>query len=226
MILLWALRAIITTIQTFPKHKTCCFPSVGCHYLFAKHIWLSASSKATSSGSEIACHLQVKTMLVWEHVKARPRGDTAMTKGRDVWWQDVVAGQNAHCPPVWLDSEDPLFLLFTSGSTGKPKGVVHTTGKLFAASTSGYLALVAPGSIACTEDLHPALLKAKGILLSRLWKVNLSAGGYMVQAAVSAKYAFDLQPGDVYWCTADCGKSRKLNGICPQIVLIKALYIT
>ncbi len=31
------------------------------------------------------------------------------------------------------------------------------------------------------------------------------AGGYMVQAAVSAKYAFDLQPGDVYWCTADCG---------------------
>lgn len=27
----------------------------------------------------------------------------------------------------------------------------------------------------------------------------------MVQAAVSTKYAFDLQPGDVYWCTADCG---------------------
>ena len=54
-----------------------------------------------------------------------------MTKGRDVWWQDVVAGQNSHCLPVWLDSEDPLFLLFTSGSTGKPKGVVHTTGESF-----------------------------------------------------------------------------------------------
>lgn len=27
----------------------------------------------------------------------------------------------------------------------------------------------------------------------------------MVQAAVSAKFAFDLQAGDVYWCTADCG---------------------
>ena len=27
----------------------------------------------------------------------------------------------------------------------------------------------------------------------------------MVAAAVSAKYVFDLQPGDVYWCTADCG---------------------
>ena len=24
-------------------------------------------------------------------------------------------------------------------------------------------------------------------------------------AAVTTKYVFDLQPGDVYWCTADCG---------------------
>lgn len=27
----------------------------------------------------------------------------------------------------------------------------------------------------------------------------------MVMAGVSTKYVFDLQPGDVYWCTADCG---------------------
>ena len=40
-----------------------------------------------------------------------------------------------------------------------------------------------------------------------LENVCVLAGGYMVQAAVSAKYAFDLQPGDVYWCTADCGMS-------------------
>ncbi len=30
-------------------------------------------------------------------------------------------------------------------------------------------------------------------------------GGYMVGAGVSARYIFDLQPGDMYWCTADCG---------------------
>lgn len=33
----------------------------------------------------------------------------------------------------------------------------------------------------------------------------LAAGGYMVMAGVTTKYVFDLQPGDVYWCTADCG---------------------
>ena len=27
----------------------------------------------------------------------------------------------------------------------------------------------------------------------------------MVATAVTTKFVFDLQPGDVYWCTADCG---------------------
>ena len=32
-----------------------------------------------------------------------------------------------------------------------------------------------------------------------------TTGGYMVGAGVTTKYVFDLQPGDVYWCSADCG---------------------
>ena len=90
---------------------------------------MPAQCEAGSSPDNNA--LQVETVLVWEHEKARSRGDTEMVKGRDVWWQDVVGGQSSHCQPEWLDSEDPLFLLFTSGSTGKPKGVVHTTGNQF-----------------------------------------------------------------------------------------------
>ncbi|DBB07398.1 hypothetical protein WJX82_008396 [Trebouxia sp. C0006] len=39
--------------------------------------------------------------------------------------------------------------------------------------------------------------KPKGVLHT--------TGGYMVMAATTTKYVFDLQPGDVYWCTADCG---------------------
>lgn len=35
--------------------------------------------------------------------------------------------------------------------------------------------------------------------------VEHSTGGYMVYSATTCKYVFNLSPGDVYWCTADCG---------------------
>jgi acetyl-CoA synthetase len=54
-----------------------------------------------------------------------------MRTGRDIWWQDAVAGLSAECEPEWVDAEHPLFLLYTSGSTGKPKGIQH--------SSAGYL---------------------------------------------------------------------------------------
>jgi acetyl-CoA synthetase len=52
---------------------------------------------------------------------------TVMVEDRDHWWHDLVDTQEADCPPVPLDSEHMLYLLYTSGTTAKPKGIIHTT---------------------------------------------------------------------------------------------------
>ncbi len=52
----------------------------------------------------------------------------SMTAGRDHWWHAIVERQSADCPPVAVDSEHMLYLLYTSGTTAKPKGILHTTG--------------------------------------------------------------------------------------------------
>ena len=51
-----------------------------------------------------------------------------MTDSRDIWWHEAMKESYHKCEPEWMDSEDPLFILYTSGSTGTPKGVLHTTG--------------------------------------------------------------------------------------------------
>ena len=58
-----------------------------------------------------------------------------MEPGRDVWWHDIVDRQSDECPPVAVDSEHLLYLLYTSGTTAKPKGIIHTSaGYLLGAS--------------------------------------------------------------------------------------------
>ena len=80
-----------------------------------------------------------------------------MRAGRDVTWTSFVEGESEWCEPTWLDSEDPLFILYTSGSTGTPKGVVHAT------------------------------------------------AGYLLGAAMTMKWTFDIKSSDIFWCTADVG---------------------
>jgi len=90
-------------------------------------------------------------------VYRRTGGDVAMQAGRDIAWEEVVAGQPAECEPEWVGAEHPLFILYTSGSTGKPKGVQH------------------------------------------------SSAGYLLHAALTMKWTFDIKPDDLFWCTADIG---------------------
>ncbi|KAI9296481.1 acetyl-coenzyme A synthetase [Neoconidiobolus thromboides FSU 785] len=75
---------------------------------------------------------------------------------RDKWWNEELLKHEANCPPVAVNAEDPLFLLYTSGSTGTPKGVVHTTAGylLGAAATTKYVFDCHEGDVfGCTADI-------------------------------------------------------------------------
>ncbi|WP_243123493.1 acyl-CoA synthetase [Thermaerobacter sp. FW80] len=80
-----------------------------------------------------------------------------MTAGRDVDYDDFIAGMPADFPPEPLEANEPGFIIYTSGTTAKPKGLVHA-----------------------------------GV-------------GFLVGTYANVKWSLNLQPADIYWCTADVG---------------------
>ncbi|KAI9320820.1 acyl-activating enzyme [Dichotomocladium elegans] len=88
---------------------------------------------------EVSC---VDHVLVYQ----RTGSEIPWSAGRDKWWHEECAKARPYCPPVSMNAEDPMFLLYTSGSTGTPKGVLHTTG--------GYL-LGAAATLKYVFDYHP-----------------------------------------------------------------------
>ena len=87
-------------------------------------------------------------------------------------------------PPVPVESNHPLFILYTSGTTNKPKGVVHSTG--------GYLTQV---FLTFAQVFGPAAIRqpAEGVYPHTKNfgpEINTDTQGFGV---------------GVYWCTADLG---------------------
>src|ERR1700710_476652 len=62
--------------------------------------------------------------------------DCPMSDGRDVFYDEVLAGAPPGDPPEPMEAEPPLYILYTSGSTAKPKGILHTTGGYMAGVTA------------------------------------------------------------------------------------------
>ena len=79
----------------------------------------AAADKALAAGCKT-----IERVIVLKRT-GRP---VAMRRGRDLWWHEVLLGQEPVCEPEWVEAEHPLYLLYTSGSTGKPKGIQHSSG--------------------------------------------------------------------------------------------------
>ena len=74
----------------------------------------------------------VEHVVVWRRLG---RSDTPMRPGRDIFWDELVAGRPGTLSPRLVDSETPYLLAYTSGTTGKPKGALHVQGGFLASIT-------------------------------------------------------------------------------------------
>src|SRR5207302_10794307 len=58
-------------------------------------------------------------------VVRRVGSNVPWSEGRDVWWDDLVAGRPDELAPEATGADDPFMIIYTSGTTGRPKGALH-----------------------------------------------------------------------------------------------------
>ena len=60
-----------------------------------------------------------------EHVVVvrRSGSEVSMRPPRDLWWDQLLAGEEAEA--VMVEANEPGFIIYTSGTSAKPKGLVH-----------------------------------------------------------------------------------------------------
>jgi acetyl-CoA synthetase len=94
----------------------------------ADEAWRGGKTIALKRNVDSAIALRADSPVEKVVVVRRTGADVPSVKGRDVSYEELMAGASDQCAIEEMGAEDPLFILYTSGSTGKPKGVLHTTG--------------------------------------------------------------------------------------------------
>ena len=111
-------------------------------------------------------------------VLQRPQAPAALRAGRDMTWEEALAGAEP-ADPVPTQATDPLYILYTSGTTGAPKGIVRDCG--------GH-AVALKWSMEAVFDAHPGEVFWAAADIG--WAVGHSYGVYgpLLQGCTSVLY--------------------------------------